>query len=479
MGARSSSSCATQGVAPDPVPVRRRRGRAAARDRATCSTPSRATASCSPPATSRATRSSRVVDAAVEAGLETIVVTHPEFPAQRIASADQRGWPTSGALLERCFTTPYTGKVHVGATCSRRSRAVAPSARSWSTDLGQVFNPPVEDGLALMADRFLAAGFSEEEIRTMAVDQHAGRLAGAGCPDAMSRRVQVIGAHSADFVWRAGGAVAVAVEAGGDGRGRSRCPTASAASPASCGSRRARRSRTSSASATREAEAAAAGARRDLPLPGPRRLPAADRRRRAAADRRRDPRLRARRAHHPHRHATRSTPITRSPRPRSTARAAWPPAPACRARSTTITPPQLFLFEPHQPELCNFTPTTFVDITSVIERKQAAMARDEGPEYLQTYYAQRAEQRGNHARRASGDASGALRRGLPARDPAGGGASCEPHDHAELARLGSRDRLRGRRARAGSSTRDAPPGRARARAPAGRRASRAARRTTT
>src|ERR671934_3050231 len=31
----------------------------------------------------------------------------------------------------------------------------------------------------------------------------------------MSRRVQVIGAHSADFVWRAGGAVAVAVENGG------------------------------------------------------------------------------------------------------------------------------------------------------------------------------------------------------------------------------------------------------------------------
>ena len=31
----------------------------------------------------------------------------------------------------------------------------------------------------------------------------------------MSRRVLVIGAHSADFVWRAGGAVAVAVEHGG------------------------------------------------------------------------------------------------------------------------------------------------------------------------------------------------------------------------------------------------------------------------
>src|ERR1700754_2445766 len=31
----------------------------------------------------------------------------------------------------------------------------------------------------------------------------------------MSRKVQVIGAHSADFVWRAGGAVAKAVEHGG------------------------------------------------------------------------------------------------------------------------------------------------------------------------------------------------------------------------------------------------------------------------
>ena len=38
-----------------------------------------------------------------------------------------------------------------------------------STDLGQVANPPVEDGLPLMADRLLEAGFSEEDIHTMAV----------------------------------------------------------------------------------------------------------------------------------------------------------------------------------------------------------------------------------------------------------------------------------------------------------------------
>jgi 4-oxalomesaconate hydratase len=70
----------------------------------------------------------------------------------------------------------------------------------------------------------------------------------------------------------------------------------------------------------------------------------------------------------------------------------------------TIKPPQLFLFEPHQPELCNFTPTVHVDITSVWERKLAAMAEMKAQQYLQTYYAQRGEQRGNHARRASGNA---------------------------------------------------------------------------
>jgi 4-oxalomesaconate hydratase len=69
----------------------------------------------------------------------------------------------------------------------------------------------------------------------------------------------------------------------------------------------------------------------------------------------------------------------------------------------TIAPPQLLLFEPHQPELCNFTPTTFVDITPVMERKVAAMAEMKAQRYLQTYYAQRAEQRANHARRVSGN----------------------------------------------------------------------------
>jgi 4-oxalomesaconate hydratase len=70
----------------------------------------------------------------------------------------------------------------------------------------------------------------------------------------------------------------------------------------------------------------------------------------------------------------------------------------------TVKPPELFLFEPHQPELCHFMPTTFVDITAVMDRKRTAMAEMQAQKYLHTYYSERADQRGNHARRSSGNA---------------------------------------------------------------------------
>jgi hypothetical protein len=119
-----------------------------------------------------------VVDAAAEAGVGRIVVTHPEFPSQRISVEDQCALAERGALMERAFTTPYTGKCSWEQVFAA-SRAVGVERTVWSTDLGQVFNPPVEDGLALMADRFLEAGFGEEEVRTMAVT-NTRLLAGAG-----------------------------------------------------------------------------------------------------------------------------------------------------------------------------------------------------------------------------------------------------------------------------------------------------------
>jgi 4-oxalomesaconate hydratase len=67
-----------------------------------------------------------------------------------------------------------------------------------------------------------------------------------------------------------------------------------------------------------------------------------------------------------------------------------------------IDPPVWYSFEPHQPELCGFVPDTFIDITSVMDKKLAAMACMGAQNYLADYYAELAARRGNHARRISG-----------------------------------------------------------------------------
>jgi 4-oxalomesaconate hydratase len=67
-----------------------------------------------------------------------------------------------------------------------------------------------------------------------------------------------------------------------------------------------------------------------------------------------------------------------------------------------IDPPDLYYFEPHQPELCEFNPNTFVDITPVMDQKRKAMEFMQAQSYLQSYYDELASRRGNHARRISG-----------------------------------------------------------------------------
>jgi hypothetical protein len=118
-----------------------------------------------------------VVDAAIEAGVRQIVITHPEFPAQSLPVEDQVALAARGALLERCMTTPHTGKI-AWEEWIDHIRACGPEVSVLSTDLGQVFNPPVEDGMAIMVDRLLEAGFTDEEVHVMAV-VNTRRVAGA------------------------------------------------------------------------------------------------------------------------------------------------------------------------------------------------------------------------------------------------------------------------------------------------------------
>ncbi len=108
------------------------------------------------------------VRAALAAGVAHVVVTHPDYPTQGVPVDEQRDLAAQGAVLERCFAPIHSGKVSWEQTFEA-IRATGPEHNVLSTDLGQLANPPVEDGLPSMADHLLEAGFSEDEVRTMAV----------------------------------------------------------------------------------------------------------------------------------------------------------------------------------------------------------------------------------------------------------------------------------------------------------------------
>jgi 4-oxalomesaconate hydratase len=217
----------------------------------------------------------------------------------------------------------------------------------------------------------------------------------------MSRRLLVIGAHSADFVWRAGGAIAVTTASGGEARVLAlsygeRGESGELWKEPGQTLERVKEIRHGEA----ERAAAALGASfecldlGDYPLEVDRAtlVAIADRIRELAPDvvlthTDRDP-------FNPD-HAAAFFAVERA---RALAAGAGVPS-----AFPTVEPPELLLFEPHQPELCNFVPTTFVDITPVVAQKEAAMAEMQAQAYLVSYYSQRAEARGNHARRSSGN----------------------------------------------------------------------------
>ena len=67
--------------------------------------------------------------------------------------------------------------------------------------------------------------------------------------------------------------------------------------------------------------------------------------------------------------------------------------------------PPVFRFEPHQPEMCEFRPDVLVDITSVFDRKTAAMNAMVSQEHLVRYYSDLAMRRGVQAVRNGGPRS--------------------------------------------------------------------------
>ena len=109
-----------------------------------------------------------LVRAAKEMGVKKVLVTHAEFPSQNLTGEEQKELADLGATIEHCFTTYYTGKA-TWETAFANIRTAGVSRAVISTDLGQTINPPVAEGFAMFAQRLLDAGFTGDEVRTMAV----------------------------------------------------------------------------------------------------------------------------------------------------------------------------------------------------------------------------------------------------------------------------------------------------------------------
>jgi 4-oxalomesaconate hydratase len=72
------------------------------------------------------------------------------------------------------------------------------------------------------------------------------------------------------------------------------------------------------------------------------------------------------------------------------------------AAGKPLEAPPVFLFEPHQPEQCEFKPQVLLDVTPVWEIKQKAMESMEAQTHLVQYYTDLGKRRGTQAVRNGG-----------------------------------------------------------------------------
>ena len=128
-----------------------------------------------------------VVQAARDAGVKRIVITHPEFPTTLLSIEQQQELARLGVYFERCFTTPNTGKISWEQVYAN-IRQVDPDSTILATDLGQTTAPYPDEGLGIFAEKLLDNGFTEREVRSMVRDNPAQLLGARTTAEAAAAR---------------------------------------------------------------------------------------------------------------------------------------------------------------------------------------------------------------------------------------------------------------------------------------------------
>jgi Family of unknown function (DUF6282) len=108
-----------------------------------------------------------LVPATRRAGVDKIVITHPESPSIGL-SLEQQSWlADQGAFFERCYAYSASGRVIDQEARAVRLTGVARNVLS--SDLGMVGGPLPDTGLAQFIREFHQRGFSEQELSQMTV----------------------------------------------------------------------------------------------------------------------------------------------------------------------------------------------------------------------------------------------------------------------------------------------------------------------
>ena len=111
-----------------------------------------------------------LVSEALAAGVERVLVTHPEWGVTAVPVAWQQAWAATGRVFfERCLVSTATSlPQHVPfSVIAEQIRAVGPETTVASTDYGLDRYPPPVEGLKTYVRQLSAAGFTDDEIRLM------------------------------------------------------------------------------------------------------------------------------------------------------------------------------------------------------------------------------------------------------------------------------------------------------------------------
>ena len=108
-----------------------------------------------------------LVPATRQAGIDKIVITHPESPSIGL-SLEQQSWLAGlGAYFERCYAYSASGRVIDQEARAVRLTRVARNVLS--SDLGMVGGPLPDTGLAQFIREFQQRGFTQQELSQMTV----------------------------------------------------------------------------------------------------------------------------------------------------------------------------------------------------------------------------------------------------------------------------------------------------------------------